>query len=139
MVMFALVGPRVSARLHATGLDARLAAGEYPFASPGLAVRAAQLVSRHSRGVLATGLRHALTRDRSDGALSSSVAVDRQAVTLARPALAQLAEALGQRERPGVRGVAMTRVLLTAPDSPLYAARYPEELYEWAREALLAL
>ena len=139
MVMFALVVPRVSARLRAAGLDARLAAGEYPFASPWLAVRATQLVSRHSRGVLASGLRHAAARDRSDGGLSSSVDVDHYAVSLARPALAQLAHALGQRQRPGVRGVAMTQVLLTAPDSPLYGARYPEELYEWAREALLSL
>src|SRR4051812_45157615 len=114
--MFTLVAPRVSARLRATALDARLAAGDYPFANPGLAMRATQLVSRHTRGVLATGLRAALTRDRSDRWLSTSVDVDHQAVSLARPALAQLAEAIGQRERPAVRGVAMTQVLLTSPD-----------------------
>ena len=41
--------------------------------------------------------------------------------------------------RVGVRGVALTHLLLTRPGSALYASRYPEELYERAREALLAL
>lgn len=33
----------------------------------------------------------------------------------------------------------VTHLLLTEPASPVCASRYPEELYERAREALLAL
>jgi hypothetical protein len=35
--------------------------------------------------------------------------------------------------------VALTHILLTRPGSALYASRYPEELYDRVREALLAL
>ena len=58
---------------------------------------------------------------------------------VARPALMQLAQALRSRERVGVRGVALTQTLLTHPESPLYRSRHPDELYQWAREALFAL
>ena len=126
-------------RLAAQRLDARLAAGEDPLSSPTLALRAAQLASRRSRHQLADALEHAWSRAREADALSSAIPVDAEAVGIAWPALKQLAVALRSRERVGVRGVALTRVLLTEPGSALYGSRHPEELYERAREALLAL
>jgi hypothetical protein len=131
--------PQVSVRLAAPRLDAQLAAGEDPFSSPALALRAAQLASRRLRRQLAGGLEHAWSGGRERGALSAAVPVDANAVEIARPALEQLAEALRSRERIGVRGVALTQILLTTPGSALYRSRYPEELYERAREALFAL
>ena len=126
-------------RLSAPQLDARLAAGEDPFGSPTLALRGAQLASRQLRSKLAGGLERAWSRAHDGAVLSSAIPVDANAVEIARPALEQLAEALRTRERVGVRGVALTQMLLTAPGSALYRSRYPEELYERAREALFAL
>ena len=136
--MFAMVfAPQV--RLAAPQLDARLARGEDPFSSPTLALRGARLASPRLRRQLASGLEHALGCHAGGGALSASVPVDAAAVAIARPALEQLAAAVRSRDRVGVRGVALVQVLMTDPASPLYAARYPEELYERAREALFAL
>ena len=133
------LAPQVSVRLAAPRLDARLAAGEDPFSSPRLALRGAQLASRRLRRQLAAGLEHASCAGHESGALSAAVPVDRDAVEIARPALEQLADALRSRERVGVQGVALTQILLTSPTSALYRSRYPEELYECAREALFAL
>lgn len=138
--MFAtVVATQVSARLAAPRLDACLAAGDDPFSSAALARRSVRLVSRRLRCRLAAGLEHACSRQPGCGALSAAVAVDENAMHVARPALEQLAQALRSRERVGVRGVALTQILLTHPESPLYRSRHPEELCEWAREALLAL
>jgi hypothetical protein len=126
-------------RIAGPRLDARLTAGEYPFGTPALALRAARLVSRRLRRQLVAGLEHACGTHQGEQALSCTIAVDRAAVDIARPALEQLARALLARERPDVHGVALTRLLLTHPASPLYEPCYPEELHERVREALLAL
>jgi hypothetical protein len=126
-------------RLGAPRLDARLADGEDPLSSPALALRGARLASRRVRRQLARGIEHALRWRERDGALSASVPVDVEAVEIARPALQQLAAALRSRERVAVQGLALTRLLVTEPGSPLFASSYPEELYERAREALLGL
>ena len=137
MAMLA-IAPQLSVRLTAPRLDARLAGGEWPLGSAALALRAAQLASRRWRRQLAAGLAHAWSRHGA-AALSSAVPADAAAVEIALPALEQLAQALVSRERVGIRGVALTQLLLTEPTSPLYGSRYPEELYERVREALLAL
>ncbi len=134
-----VIAPQVSVRLAAPRLDARLAAGEDPFSSPALALRGAQLASRRMRAQLAGGLEHAWSAEREAGALSAAVPIDAEAVELARPVLDKLAEALRSRDRVGVRGVALTQLLLTEPGSPLYGSTPPGELYERAREALFAL
>lgn len=137
-VMITMVfAPQV--RLTAPRLDARLARGEDPFGSAALALRAARLASLRLRHQLASGIEHSLGRQQQDGAISASVPVDATAIEIARPALGQLAEAMRSRDRVGVRGVALTQLLVTEPGSPLYASAYPEELYERAREALFAL
>jgi len=71
--------------------------------------------------------------------LSAAAPLDREAVELARPALAQLAAALHADDEISVRGVALTRLLLTEPSSALHAPDHREQLYEAARQALLAL
>jgi hypothetical protein len=126
-------------RLAAPRLDARLAGGEDPFSSAELALRGARLASPRLRRQLASGLDHALRPQAETGAISAAVPVDAVAVAVARPALEQLAAALRSRDRVGVRGVALTQLLVTEPGSSLYRSRYPEELYERAREALFAL
>jgi hypothetical protein len=120
-------------------ITTRLAAGEDPFSSPALALRATQLASRRLRRRLAGGLEHALSAEHAPGALTAAIPVDPEAVEIARPVLEELVEVLRAPERVGVRGVALTQLLLTEPGSPLYASAYPEELYEQAREALSAL
>jgi hypothetical protein len=70
---------------------------------------------------------------------SASIPFNTRAVSIARPALEQLAAALRSWESVDPRGVAITAVLLTEPASALYRPSYPEELYEVAREALFAL
>lgn len=134
-----LLPSRLSVRLRAPALDALLAAGEDPSRRPALARRGEQLVSRRRRRQLAAGLVQACTPRRRDTTLSAAISVDPDAVEIARPALQQLARALLSRRSVSPKGVALTQILLTGPGSAMYAARYPEELYERAREALLAL
>jgi hypothetical protein len=56
-----------------------------------------------------------------------------------RLALRQLAWALRSRADVEPCGVAITRILLTEPSSPLSRPAYRDELYERARAALFAL
>jgi hypothetical protein len=130
--------PSVLARLAAPRLDARLAAGEDPASDPALACRSRRLVSDRSRRRLACGLERSWSPP-GDAVLSAAIPVDGDAVALARPALQQLASALRSRADVDPRGVAIARILLTEPCSALYHPAYPEQLYELARAALLAL
>src|SRR5690242_14495034 len=80
-------------RLLLTGphLDARILAGEDAAGDTLLARRAQQLVSRRSRRRLIQGLERALAPPPARPSFSSAVSCNRQAVDVARPALAQLA------------------------------------------------
>jgi hypothetical protein len=53
--------------------------------------------------------------------------------------LAQLARALRERDAVEAQGVALAKLLLTEPSSPLYRPQHSASVYEAAREALLAL
>jgi hypothetical protein len=129
----------VWARLAACHLDARLGAAEDPCSSAALARRASQLVSRRARRRSAIAIERVCFKRRERPVFSAAIPVDGRAVEIARPALAQLARALRSRESVEPRGAALTQSLLTDAASPLYRPAYPEELYEAAREALLAL
>jgi hypothetical protein len=120
-------------------LDARLAAGEDPLSDAVLACRSRRLVSGRSRRRLASGLERSWSAPPRHAVLSAAVAVDEQAVAVARPALQQLASALRSRADVEPRGVAITQVLLTEPSSALYHPAYRDELYELARAALFGL
>jgi hypothetical protein len=128
----------VLARLAARRLDARLAAGEDPFSDVVLASRSRRLISGRSRRRLAYGLERAWSMPPGHDRLSAAVAVDEDAVELARPALQQLSSALRSRTDVDPRAVAITQILLTEPCSALYRPAYREELYEIARAALFA-
>jgi hypothetical protein len=129
----------VRVRLAASRLNARLAAGEPPWIDADLARRARQLSSMRARRGVAAGLERLWTRAAQPGIRSAAIRFDPVAAHIARPALEQLAAALRARESVDPRGVILARQLLTEPDSALYRPSYAEELYEAAREALLAL
>jgi hypothetical protein len=103
------------------------------------AARSAQLVSRRRRVRIAVALEGACVRRRERAVLSAAIPTDWQAVEIARPVLKQLAWALRTRESVESGGVALTQRLLTDGTSALYRPAYPEQLYEEARRALLAL
>jgi hypothetical protein len=130
---------RLRARLAGPQLDARLAAGESPAADAVLERRSLQLLSRRRRRQAAQGLARACSERSRRATFSAAIPVNTAAVNLARPALEQLAAALRSRRPVRPRGVALAHALLSDPESALYRSTYPEELYEAAREALLAL
>jgi hypothetical protein len=127
------------ARLHATRLDERLAAGDDPVESQELAARAALLLRPRMRHSLATGLRRAVAEARLGVcARSSAVRVDRPGVAACAPELLALAAELGDR---GVRpqGVALTRLLLCDGSGPLYQPGSECELRQEVDAARAAL
>jgi hypothetical protein len=130
---------RLRARLAGPRLDARLAAGESPAADAVLERRSLQLLSRRRRRQAAQGLARAWSERSRRAGFSAAIPVDTAAVTVARPALEQLAAALRSRRPVQPRGVALAQALLSDPESALYRPTHLEELYEAAREALLAL
>ncbi len=129
----------VRARLGARGLDDRLAAGENPASDALLACRSAQLVSRRARCRIAEGLERLLSERAARAVYSAAIPFNGQAVKIGRPALQQLARALRAPESAEPQGVAIALLVLTEPSSALYRPAYPEQLYEIAREALIAL
>ena len=135
----AAVLERVRARLAAPALDARIAAGEDPSSDVALACRSVQLVAPRALRRLAGGLERLLSERDARAGLSAAAPVDRRAVLIARPALEQLAAALRSRRALQPRGVALAQALLTEPASVLYRPSHPEQLYEAARDSLLAL
>jgi hypothetical protein len=129
----------VHSRLLAASLDRRIAAGESPGASDVLAFRAAHLVTMKNRRRVADCL-EALRDDRlRAGPVSSAVPLDSHALRVAWPAVEQLVGALRARATVSPRGMALARMMLTEPCSPLYRPVHGDALYEAAREALFAL
>src|SRR5437588_7567861 len=87
---------RTRVRLAGAGLDRRLSAGEDPFSDADLAARAAELVGPRSRRRIVRGLRRVLDEAGPPSA-PAVVTCDRQALSIARPALEQLTLALQAR------------------------------------------
>jgi hypothetical protein len=130
---------RLRVRLAAVRLDARLAAGEDPSSDAALAHRAARLVSERLRSQLARAIEKSYAKRPTRPVLSAAIPVNVAAVNIARPALEQLAAALRSRQAVRAQGVALAQRLLIEPASALYRPAYPEQFYEVAREALVAL
>ena len=120
-------------------LDATLAAGAPLNRDPLIALRAAQLASRRERQRLAMALDAVCAERPARPGISASVSVPADALVLARPALEQLAGALRSPGSLEPHGIALTRLLLTEPGSPLYQPAEPEALSTAACGALLAL
>jgi hypothetical protein len=130
---------RARVRLATARLDARIAEGVDTAVDPLLAQRAAQLALPRRRTRLARALERACAKADQPHGFSAAIPADRVAVQVARPALSQLVSALGSDGPVEPRGVALSQLLLTGVDSPLYRPEHRDSLYEAAREALLAL
>lgn len=115
---------RLSARLRAARLDASLAAGISPDASVGLSLRARALTTMASRRAFARALRTLVTRATDPPAVVPlRVPVRRQPVLDASWQLERLEQGLLGRGPVSVRGVALTKVLLSQGAGPLYGRR----------------
>lgn len=120
---------RVSARLHAEGLDGLLAAGASPDADVRLSLRAQELTSMCNRRALARSLRTIVSRAVRPPAVVPLRAPARRApVSDASWQLERLEQALLGRGPVSVRGVALTKVLLSRGDGPLYGRRGRDDL-----------
>jgi hypothetical protein len=115
------VPDRVKARCRAASLDRALAAGASPDGSAALTLRARALIGRPMREALAADLRSliAMAWDPSPHRHDWGPAC-RQRMRRATGELHALAGALEAPEPVAVRGVALTRVLLTEGAGPLY-------------------
>jgi hypothetical protein len=113
---------RLRVLLRRGRLDRLIAEGRNPTIDPRLSLRAAQLARPALRAALARSLLNAL-RSVDNSATSRfpspHIPVDAASVRACSPELYDLARALND-VNPRVRGVAITRVLVTDGGSPLY-------------------
>ena len=124
---------RIRARSRRLELDRELAGGADPAASPVLAARATQLVSRSTRYRLAAALEHvALT---ADAPRPFRTAPRRGAVGANRVALLELASTLRRGGLLYARGIAILELVLIDGAGPAYADARGEGL---ARQLELA-
>lgn len=130
----------VAVRLRQTRLDATLADGADPAASPELQLRARQLTQMSHRRALAAGFEKAL--EACEGPrprFSSAVAPAKYEVRAARAALLELCQDLRERPTVAPAGVALARELLTDGTSPLYIESRNDALWQALRRATAAL
>jgi hypothetical protein len=134
------VSVRLLVRLRRTSLDRELAAGADPCTNLQLACRARELCRPSLRRRLGADLERAVDAARVPAPLlTASIPLDRYAISECERLLLVLAEDL-RSDRPAyARGVALTRLLLTDGDSPLYAPSEPRRLEAAARSARAAL
>jgi hypothetical protein len=126
--------------LRRRSLDTRLAQGASPDEGPELAARATQLVSHHTRSVLASGIERAVeAAAEPGGSFGSSAPLNRLEIDSARAELLLLAEELRSPGPIQPRGAALTEQLLTHGDSPLYGPSAEGSLRQAVRQGLTAL
>jgi hypothetical protein len=129
---------RVLARLRRWELDHALADGADVAATPLLAARAAQLVSRHSRYRIAEALEHvAGTTDADRGRLRTPPG--REAVRANRDEMVRLATRLRQDELLYARGIALLELILIDGTGPAYTDPHGEGLARQLQLAAAAL
>ena len=118
--LFTPLKTRLIARLFATSLDQKLAAGQNPASSPLLSARSQQLVAaRYRRSIADSWLDLLIEVRRPYLALNPSVPLGRSSVLEAEDEIHALAEALAS-PLPSVRGVAMSVALLRDGAGPLF-------------------
>jgi hypothetical protein len=101
--------------------DRELAAGSTSLPAQILAVRAQRITGSRSRRSLAAGLARVLKAAADSGAnLTAAIGPDRHEVLAGRIVLGALERRLQAPEPVRAQGVAMLRLLLIEPDSPLY-------------------
>ncbi len=127
---------RVAARLLATALDQRLAAGANPADSALLAARASQLASPVQRQRLTRGWLAVLDRAaRPRVPLSPRVPLRRAALGSAQGDIRLMLAVVQGRPVVGIQGIALARTLLTDGTGALYNARSGGDLAVAVRDA----
>lgn len=130
----------IGVRLHRARLDAILAEGADPAASPELQLRARQLTRPSHRQALAAGFEKALAAAEGPRPrFSSAVAPAKYEVRAARAALLELCQDLRERPTVAPAGMALARQLLTDGTSPLYIESRNDALWHALRRATAAL
>jgi hypothetical protein len=130
----------LAARLHADGIDVELARGASPDANIRSALRSRALTSTRARHDLARGLRRAIARATTPSADRRVVpGVNSAEIISAIPDLVELHRLLLTDGPVSVRGVAQTRILLTAGAGPLYSPRTAAVLRPVVRRAIEAI
>jgi hypothetical protein len=112
------------ARLRATSLDRRLAAGEAPVSDRLLAARANLIVGRRSRRHLADDWEHLLATARGPVVpRSPRLPVRSSSILAAEREVDEIVAVIRQADRVNPRGIALARLLLTDGGGPLYNPR----------------
>lgn len=121
-------------------LDHAIATG-HPIDSDELRLRARQLVSRHGREQVATGIDHAIERAEHEPARlrRARVLIQRRAVKHARGRLLELARELRSEHEVTARGVAQASELITDGASPVFSKHPDGALSQRAASILLTL
>jgi hypothetical protein len=130
---------RIAARWHEGGLDRDLADGAAPESSTSRAVHADRLARPAERRQLASYLLSLEQAAVAPPVGRSRVPMCRDRVRQARTELDALAERLSSGGPIDVRGVAMTRVLLSDGNGPVFQRRNQTDLRVALRAALAAL
>ena len=134
------VAVRLLVRLRRTSLDRELALGADPCTNPQLACRAGELCRPGLRRRLGADVERAVDAVGVPAPLlTASIPLDRYSISACEPSLLGLAEDLRSDRPVYARGVALTRLLLTDGDSPIYAPSKPWRLAAAARSARAAL
>jgi len=134
------LGLALTVAWRATELDRRLAAGEEPWVSDELALRARRLTTRRTREHVATGLAGALRSAGSGGAVFTAAVRPRSGDVLeARAVIASIERRLRAPGPVAARGVALIRLLLIDGNGPLYQPSDPGVLGSRLRAAAAAL
>jgi hypothetical protein len=140
-----VVGPsrlsdRLRARVLGLSLDQQLAAGRGPESTRLLAARARDIVTLSHRTSIARSWDHLLrTAPRAPSRRTVAVPVRAAAILAAEPAIRELIGRLTAPLPVSAQGVAIARVLLTDPTSPVYNRRVPSTLAEVLQAAITQL
>jgi hypothetical protein len=125
---------------HGAELDSRLAAGEDPWASDALALRAHRITGKRHRTRVANGLAGALRSAREGRAgFTAAVRPHHPDVLDTRAVIETIERRLRDPEPVEPRGVAIVRSLLVDGNSPLYRPDQPGALGSRLRAAAAAL
>jgi hypothetical protein len=128
---------RLLARVLATSLDSRLAAGELPESAPLLAARARVIVSPRNRAELARDWERLLdVASQPPRAPHRVIPLPREAIIAAAPAIGELVSCLRVPHPAGARGVAAAMTLITGGGGPLYSRHAPVSLEVALRGAI---
>jgi hypothetical protein len=133
-------GLRLRVRIRRRVLDREIAAGLQPESDAARALRAGQLTSPHERCCVAAGLANILeAADERHADPGSLLRLNHAQVLAARLEILALIEALRSDRAVAPRGVALARLLIDAPGSPLLRPQTCRTVRQAVSEAIAAL